>query len=687
MLYGDSARGDALTQVTRTLFSAAAFAICSFAQAQPTAPQLREIVVKPSPQDDVAPRTPGGIGIVHTLDLDAGPVTINRLDQLLVESGLAAWDASNSLGIADGFNIRGFSVSNQGSAQLQASRVFLNGHADIAWRFARDPATVSRVELISGHDSTLLGAGSPAGSLHYTTKSPEGHEFQRMGLSLGSNGGKRVVGDAELHVGPLQTRGVIAVQRGERGVERVDDDRNVLLLANRLPIGQGELRLDVEYHQRKQPFVFGTAYAGGQFWFDQPYVDPRASANRQYHRQALYLTHPLTADTRVTAHWQHARSTRNETLIGFFDVLNASELRGYYRTIDETNGQSDAGLKLEGRYTLGATRHDWTVAWQHLGLRRNFAGPQNIGGFTLVLANPVFPADLSALALAPRFAFDRYRERGLGLADAITHGPWDVRVGMRRASLQLDSSTNPAVPLARVADSAHTSAAIAAGLRLNEQQRVWLSRTESFLPNRGRFSGGAFLPPSEGLQWEAGWQYKATNQVVSLALFDLKQSNLPGRDPADPDALVLVGTNRARGAEFQANFNAAGLAWNGALTLLRARIANPVNPTQGGYLAGTPDGYGALGVRGKLAPSVEASAILQAARSRPGDGKPSFRAPGYAVVNLGVVANAGSRIRWGIELLNAFDRRYVRALTGADNVWQGSRREARLWFEASLNSH
>jgi hypothetical protein len=33
---------------------------------------------------------------------------------------------------------------------------------------------------------------------------------------------------------------------------------------------------------------------------------------------------------------------------------------------------------------------------------------------------------------------------------------------------------------------------------------------------------------------------------------------------------------------------------------------------------------------------------------------------------------------------NLADRRYVRALTGADNVWQGPRRSVQVWVESSL---
>ena len=664
--------------------------LSSAAWAQTSPPMLPAVLIQPTPAPQVSDLLPSGIGRVTTIELDRAPATALHIDQLLIDQGAATHDASNSLGIASGLSVRGFAATSQGSSSLQVGRNFLNGHADLVWRFARDPATLTRVELVSGSDATLLGAGSPAASVLYTSKAPEGAEFRKLGLALGSNGLKRLVGDAEWHwgggdTGALQTRAVLALHRDARSVEGVQDERSVVLLSTKLAVGQGSVRLDLEQHHNTTPFAFGTAYAGAKFWYDQPYVDPRASANRQYRRQALYADHPVGDAVQASAYWQRGHSTRSETLLGFYDPKNATQLRGYYRTIEEDNHQSDFGLKLKGQLRTGELAHDWAAVWQHLGLGRSFAGPQNIGGFTLDLDHPVFPTNLAALVLAPRFAFERYRERGVALADVMRLGQWEARLGLRRSSYQLASSTSPTVAIAPVADAAHTSSSLGVGKKITPTQRLWLSRSDSFLPNRGRFTGGAFLPPSVSSQWELGWQYQRDKQNYSLALFDLRQSNLPAKDPTDPDALVLIGSNRSKGWEAKADVATGPVRWQAALTRLHARVQDRTSPTQGGFLTGTPDGYGSLRASLPVATSLHTWARLQAATSRPGDDKASFRAPGYGVLSAGLESTPSQQgLRWGASVQNLADRRYVRALTGADNVWQGPRRSLQVWVESAL---
>lgn len=654
--------------------------------------QLPEIrVTAPAATEFTVSDSPSAVGAVSRIDVERQPAAPARLDRLLVDAGLAAWDAGNSLGLASGLSLRGFTASNQGGAQLQGARAYLNGHADIAWRFARDTATVKTVEVLGGHDATLLGAGSPGGVLHYVSKAPEGETFQRLQATAASNGMVRLVGDAEVHWGPMQTRGILVLHRNDRTVEDVTDAHEVALLSNRVPLGNGgDLRLDLEYQHNAQPFPFGTAYAGGRFWFDRPFVDPRAAADRRYNRQALYLRQPLASmgeETVFSAHWQHAASSRLETLLGFLDVLNASQLRGYYRLIDERNRQSDAGIKLQGRLRLaGDWLHRWTALLQHHSQARAFAGPQSIGGFLLDVDTPVFPSNLSALTLSPRYAFEHYRERGLGLADVATYGPWDLRLGVRRSSVAVDSSLNPALPLTQVADKQHTSASLGLGYKISDRHRVWISRSESFLPNRGRQSDGDYLPPSEGLQWETGWQYRHEATQVSATLFDLRQSNLPARDPLDNNAFVLIGSNRSRGVVLSAATRVLGIDWSGSITRLRARVEDRVSATQGPYLIGAPDSYGSVKVSIPMPRAIEFWAVAQFAASRPGDDKATFRAPGYAVLNLGLNGRITASTRWAVRVDNASDRRYVRALTGSDNVWQGERRRLLLWVETSFGS-
>ena len=482
-------------------------------------------VVAPGPAESLQSQT-GAVGRVVTIRLEDVASMPARMDEILVGAGVAHWNASNSLGLASGLGLRGFAASNQGSSQIQGARSYLNGHADVAWRFSRDPATVSSVEVLAGHDATLLGAGSPGGAVQYLSKTPTGTPFRRVSLGLNSAGGVRSTFDGEIHLGTLQLRAVMAAQRGEKTVEQVLDNRSAALVSARLPWESGEARLDVEYHGNAMPFPFGTAYAGGQFWLDTPYVDPRADASRHYRREAAYLEHRLPGGTTVALHWQHAQSSRSERLLGFFDPLNASQLRGYYRLIAERNSQHDAGLRVSGSHGAENWRHRWSAVWQGHSQRRAFEGPQNIGGFTLDLAAPAFPADLAMLPLTSRFAFEALRERGLGLASAWERGRLELRLGVRQSSIAIDSASLPGQALVRQSEARPLTTSAGVGWRISPLLRTWLSRTESFLPNRGKLSGGAYLPPTDGAQWEVGLQHKQTDHELALQVYDLRQTNL-----------------------------------------------------------------------------------------------------------------------------------------------------------------
>ena len=104
--------------------------------------------------------SPGGIGADAPVAVDE-PGGASRLDDTLVGMGWASWDAANSLGLGADLNVRGFTLNAMGAPRIQASHVFLDGHADIGWMYVRDAATVESVQLLAGSDATLLGAATP----------------------------------------------------------------------------------------------------------------------------------------------------------------------------------------------------------------------------------------------------------------------------------------------------------------------------------------------------------------------------------------------------------------------------------------------------------------------------------------------------------------------------------------------
>ena len=356
--------------------------------------------------------------------------------------------------------------------------------------------------------------------------------------------------------------------------------------------------------------------------------------------------------------------------------------------------QSDAGVRLDGQFAHATARHRWSLAWLSHHQARDFIGPQNIAGFSIDLEDPVFPAHPELLPLRARYNIQNYRERGLGAAWQTQWHGWDVRLGARKSSLTMNSSLHPDTPRARVADAEPFTHAFALGRELGAQQRIWLSRTQAFLPNRGQMASGAWLPAGKSVQWEAGWQWQATDvdgiaprhrPQLSLVVFDIEQSNLPAVDPQDRDFFILRGDVRSRGLELGTQTRTGPLEWSVAATFIDARVA----PGAGRATREIPGVASRSGTVQVAWPRIDGArwwARAVAVGARPGDGAGSFRAPGYGLVSLGLEqplrAAQDIDLRLGVRIDNVGDRQYVRALTGADNVWPGNGRRASLWLSA-----
>lgn len=653
---------------------------------------LPEVTVQAAPTGSspvLADMSPGGIGADAPVAVDV-PGGATRLDDALVDMGWASWDAANSLGLGAGLNVRGFALNDMGTSRIQASHVFLDGHADIAWMYVRDAATVESAQLLTGSDATLLGAATPGGALLLHGKRPTGRAFARAHTEAASNGLRRLVLDAERAVGPVQMRGVLVQHTGDQGVEGVVDRHRAALLSARLPMGDGALRLDLEDAAAHLPFPFGAFYQNGRFWLDTPYVDARhARADRSYQRQALSWRGPVGQTTELHAYLQNISSTRDEVLLGAWGLGDGVMAPGYYRPLQERNHQRDAGLRLDDHWTQGLLRHQWSVAWSWHEQRRQFSGPQNVGGFDIDMVHPVFPEDPGALPLAPRFAFQTYRESGLGLAWRSTWQGWELRAGARSSAMQTWSATQPGVPLAQVQKAHPLTHAWALGRALGAGHRLWLSRAQSIMPNIGQFSDGRWLPESRAVQWELGWRWQPEGHdervsrhqpYLSALLFHINRSNLGATDPADRDYFILRGNVRSRGVQVRGGWQLPGGAWlQGAITAQHVRADNGLG--RASHVAGVPHVYGALRLDGPALHGVTPWVRVIAVSHRPGDASASFRAPGFGVVDMGVRSQTAKGLAWGLTLENAADRRYVRALTSAENIWQGTRRRIRAWVE------
>lgn len=622
--------------------------------------------------------------------IPSNDLELRKPGDALVEAGLAAWDVSGSMGLATTVQARGFAINPQSTTGLSNGKILLNGHPDVGRRFARDPMTIESINYVGMTDATVAGASTPAGTVTIHSKTPTGETHFVYGLALGSNGLARGTVDAEQHVGSLQVRLVAAQQSGEKTVEGLTDNHNTVLLSSRLATSAtSALRLDVESQTTHLPFPFGTVYAGNHFWYDKPYVSAADSKGaRRNDRLAAYWDQRLGDDTTLRAHAQRASGKRNDDLLGFWTVTSPTAINSYARRIDEHYDQTDWGLSVERTLTLGGHSHHARLAYTDSLQALDFSGPQSIGLFSINLADPQFTTPLASISLTPRVLKERYSEKTLSASDRIKLSPrWELQAALTRNTIQIDSSASSA-PMTPAAAHTLTNLAFTASHQLAAALRVWLGGSNAFEPNRGMVKSGNFLPPKQAQQVELGTAFKQGDQSLQVTLFDIQQTNLAAVDPTDRNYLIPFGAARSSGLQFTARHTVDTITWYAGATLQNARVTTPTSASQGVYIPGMADRYGAVGAtwqpRAAHWPTFDLKML--AIGERPGDSNGSFFAPGVAVWNLNVFGKAPGTLsaQWALGVWNLLDTRYVRALSAADYVWQGERRKFTLSWTQQL---
>jgi iron complex outermembrane receptor protein len=368
-----------------------------------------------------------------------------------------------------------------------------------------------------------------------------------------------------------------------------------------------------------------------------------------------------------------AEVRRDETLGGFWYAKDDKSLYGYYRELHDDADQTDARFALNKTATILESKHHLLFGWQRHQLDFDFRGPQNAAGFLIDIDNPDFSGiDFSALQLRPRTSREKQTEEGFFVFDRFQLGKnWNFLAGVRHTDLSIKSGSGPT--LTPVADLQHDIVNLAGLYKFSENHSVYLSRSESFLPNCGQDRFGGFLPPMESRQYEVGLHVGDEN-YVHLAVFDIAQSNLTAPDPLDKAAQVAIGSIRSQGVEFSFRRSFSN-AWklSGQAVMQDVRNEEKTKPNYGDRIASVPEHYGTLTITGK-SNVLEGWGSLVWVGSRWGDAYNTFKAPGYARLDLGVRRPLGVKTDLQLNIRNLADKRYVEYVSDASNVFQGDRR-------------
>lgn len=99
----------------------------------------------------------------------------------------------------------------------------------------------------------------------------------------------------------------------------------------------------------------------------------------------------------------------------------------------------------------------------------------------------------------------------------------------------------------------------------------YVSYATSFEPQTAETATGSLLAPTQGKQAEVGIKYqpKMWDTLITLSVYDLRETNVATPDPTDPSASIAAGEVRSRGVELEGHTKPLpGVELSGSYTYL-----------------------------------------------------------------------------------------------------------------------
>jgi iron complex outermembrane receptor protein len=227
---------------------------------------------------------------------------------------------------------------------------------------------------------------------------------------------------------------------------------------------------------------------------------------------------------------------------------------------------------------------------------------------------------------------------------------------------------------------------------IDPNSSVYVSAGKSFRPNAGAGQNGATFDPTSGKALEAGAKWQSADQRMSgsVAVFDIRKSNVLTRDPGNVNFNIAAGEVRSRGFEF----DAAGKLdthWRATANFAytETEVTRDNNPAlQGKRLANIPRASGALfAIReDRLADGGRygLGGGLVHVGERTGTATDTYRLPAYTTVRATAYWQLDRRTRLTLDVHNLFDKTFYNASWGALTVLPGLGRQVVAGIQSSF---
>lgn len=610
--------------------------------------------------------------------------------------------ASNFWG-ANSLQLRGFTPG-----------VFLDGLQDDNYANDMvDPYFYQSVEVLSGPPSVLYGQASPGGIIDVVSKQPTATPFHEVTFGVGNydryQAGFDFGGplDQDGHwlyrltgVGLTQSTQTAWIKHRRYGIApavtwRPDENTSLTLLANfTYSPNMGDYS-NVPAVGSVLPSPLGKVSA------DFNPGDPNFNKAEQRLGMIGYQFEHHFND--IWAFQQNARftDTRNEANMIWPSGLEADgETLDRYAFVRHMSARSYLiDNRLTAQFDLGALRNTVLLGASYSRFNEDWSWGTNLDVPPINIFDPVYRLALQGPDPATFSAEDNHASQtGVYLQDQMSLDHWRLLLGVRQDWVKEDqTSSEPGLVIPSEPNNTFTWRT---GLVYVFDNGVapYASYATSFQPQFGSITtSGAPALPTTGQQYEVGLKYQpvGSNSLLTAALYNLTEQNVPEADPLNPGFVIQVGEIRSRGLELSDRTSLtndlnliASYAYTDSRYVKTPAIDtgyNGVSATvQGNYQYAVPKQTASLWldytVHGRVLQGLGMSAGVRYVGSSYGDDVNSFKVPAFTLLDaalrydVGMLDPALHGLKVQLNVSNVLDKSYVSACDNANTCNFGVRR-------------
>ena len=638
----------------------------------------------------------GGFSDAPLLDTPASITAIDRSQMLDLSirnvSDAARYDASigdayNAVGYAEQFSIRGFALDNATSYRKDGIAIPADTQIPLENK--------ERIEVLRGLAGLQAGVAAPGGMVNFVTKRPTNTPLRSALVEVSERG--TVHGSVDLG-GRFEDRRFgyrinAAAEDLKSYVRGADGERQFVSGAFDWQISpDAKLALDLDHQHKEQITAPGyqllrnealpTGVSPKTLLNDQPWTKPVETDSSNLGLRFEYrLNQDWTATINANKHWfkrddytafPYGCSNEGDGFYpgycsnGDYDVYD-------YQSVGERKNPWGVQAMLQGRFALGAVRHQLTVG-ASMSERHDSFGEYvyDYAGYSNIYRNRVVDPAPGNPRTGPVMERRSDRETALFAQDVATLSEQlTLHAGLRWVKLKRDE-------LAEIeqgwvhADDSFVLPSVALVYKPARDWSVYGSLSHGLqhggIAEMGTANEASVLPPSRSKQLEVGVKGLVNDAVmVSAAAFDIRQG-LEYVNAAN--VFVRAGEQRHRGVEFAAQGKVnGGLNYSLSLMALDAEQTGTLDASvEGKRVTNVPELRSTAWVEYAV-PAVaglKVDATWQYAGSKAFDPENRAIVPGYHVAALGAsyalrVGGIDTVLRARVD--NVFDKFYWRDVT------------------------